>query len=51
MLEHLLLGLRYLNRKVGIIHTDIKPHNILKMDDGTYCLTDLGIVRIKESKK
>jgi serine/threonine protein kinase len=50
MLEHVLLGLRFLKTNIGMIHRDIKPHNILKMDDGNYCITDFGISKIVDKK-
>ncbi len=51
MLEHILLGLRFLKRNVGMIHRDIKPANILKTEDGIYCITDFGISKIIEKKE
>jgi serine/threonine protein kinase len=50
MLEHTLLGLRFLKRNVGMIHRDIKPENILKMEDDIYCITDFGISKLVEKK-
>jgi serine/threonine protein kinase len=51
MLENVLLGLRFLKKKIGLIHRDIKPSNILKMAEGTYCITDFGISKIVEIKE
>jgi serine/threonine-protein kinase SRPK3 len=38
--KQILIGLDYLNRMCGIIHTDLKPENVL------VCLTDEELVRI-----
>lgn len=29
-----------------MIHRDIKPHNILVMEDDSYCLSDFGISKV-----
>jgi serine/threonine protein kinase len=50
LLEQVLHGLRFLARRIGIIHRDIKPQNILKMEDGNYCITDFGISKIIEKQ-
>ncbi|GHU56703.1 putative serine/threonine-protein kinase [Clostridia bacterium] len=34
----------------GIIHCDIKPHNIMVLDDGTIKMMDFGIARIARDK-
>jgi serine/threonine protein kinase len=46
MLEQVLSAMRYLKNQLGIIHSDIKPQNILLKEDGTYCLADFGISKI-----
>jgi serine/threonine protein kinase len=51
MLEHVLLGLRFLKKNIGLIHRDIKPANILKMEDDIYCITDFGISKVIEKKE
>ena len=41
--EQISKGLRYLYREKGLAHRDIKPRNILKMSNGDYKLSDLGV--------
>lgn len=43
-LDDLLVGVSQLHEK-GLIHRDIKPHNILRARSGTYKLADLGLGR------
>lgn len=38
------LGILHIH-EYGFLHRDIKPHNILKYNDGTYKISDFGLVR------
>ncbi|MBW3012432.1 protein kinase, partial [Candidatus Woesearchaeota archaeon] len=37
-------------QKKGIQHRDIKPQNMRQREDGTYVLTDFGLVRVRSAK-
>lgn len=43
--ESVAVALDYAEKKLGIIHCDIKPGNIMVDSDGTVRVTDLGIAR------
>jgi serine/threonine protein kinase len=46
MLEDIGEALRYLHgRSPSLVHRDVKPGNIIRRPDGSYCLVDLGAVR------
>lgn len=34
----------------GIVHRDVKPHNIVALDEATFALTDFGLVKLMDSK-
>ena len=34
--------------QAGVIHRDIKPHNLILGDDGRLCITDFGLARVVE---
>lgn len=33
------------SHSMGVVHRDLKPENILVHEDGSYCLTDFGLVK------
>lgn len=48
--ESVAVALDYAFKKIGIVHCDIKPANIMVHDDGTVRLTDLGIARFARAQ-
>ena len=50
MARQVLLGLRYLHQYCGIIHTDLKPENVLVETDGYLKLTDFGLAKKAKRK-
>ncbi len=44
-IKQILKGLSHAHER-GIVHRDIKPHNILLLKDGTIKITDFGIARL-----
>jgi serine/threonine protein kinase len=48
--ESVAVALDYAFKKIGIVHCDIKPGNIMVHDDGTVRLTDLGIARFARAQ-
>lgn len=48
--EQILLALKHCHSR-GVIHCDVKPQNILLMDDGSIKLTDFGIARFVDSEE
>ena len=48
--EQILLALKHCHSK-GVLHCDVKPQNILLMDDGSIKLTDFGIARFVDSEE
>jgi mitogen-activated protein kinase 1/3 len=45
LMAQLLLGLRAMHAR-GILHRDLKPHNILVDDDCRLCICDFGLARL-----
>ncbi|OLQ83787.1 hypothetical protein BIT28_20180 [Photobacterium proteolyticum] len=41
---HLAKGLKHIHSK-GYLHRDIKPNNIIRFSDGTYKISDFGLIR------
>lgn len=48
LLDQVLQGLRAAHDE-GVVHRDIKPHNVLLAVDGTPKITDFGIARVADS--
>lgn len=48
ILDQLLLGLEALHQE-GVLHRDIKPANILRREDGSWALIDLGLALVEGS--
>ena len=48
--EQILLALKHCHSR-GVLHCDVKPQNILLMDDGSIKLTDFGIARFVDSEE
>lgn len=44
IIKMICLGVGHIH-KLGFLHRDIKPHNILKYQDGNYKISDFGLVR------
>ena len=45
----ILKALQHAHNK-GVVHRDIKPHNIMLLQDGTIKVTDFGIARLTDTK-
>ena len=49
MLACMVLGLEYMHNQ-GVIHSDIKPENIVMEDNGYVRITDMGIAKILKTE-
>lgn len=50
VMDALLLGLKHIHDQ-GFIHRDIKPSNIIMCNDGTFKITDFGLIRRSDITK
>ena len=44
-----LAGVLELARKAGMVHRDLKPHNVFRTDDGTWKLLDFGVAVLADT--
>lgn len=42
-------AMQFVHRKLGLVHRDLKPHNVLVTRDGTAKVTDFGLANVIES--
>lgn len=46
ILTQIVSGLLYIHDRVGMLHLDLKPQNILISEDGSYVISDFGIAQL-----
>ncbi|KLU13911.1 MULTISPECIES: serine/threonine-protein kinase [Xenorhabdus] len=51
IISMILKGVKYMHEEKGYLHRDLKPANILRFPDGTYKVSDFGLVKNSNKKE